>query len=83
MIVPILMNEFHKLMQYEYEKLHFLDLHQHFFPKNCDDFSREQEEQFHQDIKTMETKQKGQRNVNIIANYYCWSMKRDIRDAIH
>ena len=63
-------------------KLHFLDSHLDFFPDNLGDYSEEQGERFHQDIKTMETRYQGRWNVNMMADY-CWSIKRDIIDNFH
>ena len=35
-------------------KVHFLDSHLEYFPENLGDYSEEQGERFHQDIKEME-----------------------------
>ena len=35
-------------------KLHFLSSHLDYFPDNCGDYSEEQGERFHQDIRVME-----------------------------
>ncbi|KAJ4450201.1 hypothetical protein ANN_01608 [Periplaneta americana] len=40
-------------------KIHFLHFHPDFFPENCDDFSDEHGERFHQEISTMEKDIKG------------------------
>lgn len=63
-------------------KLHFLDSHVDFFPDNLGDYSKEQGERFHQDIKTMETRYQGRWNVNMMADY-CWSLTRDITEDTH
>lgn len=81
-IVATLLNKFHKLGCNMSIKLHFLDSHLDFFPENLGDFSEEQGERFHQDIKNMETRYQGRWNVNMMADY-CWSIKRDVPDAIH
>jgi hypothetical protein len=48
-------------------KIHFLNSHLDFFPKNLGAVSEEQGERFHQDIKETERRYQGQWNVNIIA----------------
>ena len=40
-------------------KVHFLDNHLERFPENLGDFSEEQGERFHQDIKVMEERYQG------------------------
>ncbi|KMQ86748.1 putative 50 kda protein in type i retrotransposable element r1dm [Lasius niger] len=40
-------------------KLHFLDSYIDYFPENLNDYSEEQGEQFHQDIKEMERRHQG------------------------
>lgn len=57
-------------------KLHYLHSHIDYFPMNLGDFSEEQGERFHQDIKTMEIRYQGRWDVNMIADY-CWSLKRE------
>lgn len=76
-IVATMVKNFEKmgcLMSY---KLHFLHNHIDEFPKNCGDFSDEQGERFHQDIKEMEKRYQGVWGINMMADY-CWTMKRDI-----
>lgn len=59
-------------------KIHMLDSHLHWFPENLGDYSEEQGERFHQDIKLMEQRYQGYEtdNVNMLADY-CWSLQRD------
>lgn len=57
-------------------KLHFLHSHLDKFPDNLGDFSEEQGERFHQDIKIMETRYQGRWDENMIADF-CWMLKRD------
>ncbi|XP_023314144.1 uncharacterized protein LOC111693559 [Trichogramma pretiosum] len=45
------------------------------FPKNCGDFSDEQGERFHHDIKHMEQRYQGRWDVAMMADY-CWMLKR-------
>jgi len=40
----------------------------------------EQEESFHQDIKTMEKRYQEHWNTNMMANY-CWCWKREVVDS--
>ncbi|CAH2095971.1 unnamed protein product [Euphydryas editha] len=63
-------------------KVHFLHSHLDYFPDNLGDVSEEQGERFHQDIKEMEKRYQGRWNVSMLADY-CWTLQRDIRDALH
>lgn len=63
-------------------KLHFLSSHLDYFPDNCGDYSEEQGERFHQDIRVMEERYQGRWDVNMLADY-CWSLKRDSPNASH
>ena len=56
-------------------KMHFLRSHLDYFPENCGDFSEEQGERFHQDIRQMEERYQGRWDVNFLADY-CWCLKR-------
>jgi len=58
-------------------KLHFLESHLDYFPENLGDYSEEQGERFHQDLKTMEQRYQGKWDVNMLADY-CWNLKRDL-----
>ena len=40
-------------------KLHFMDSYVEYFPKNLGDYSEEQGERFHQDIKAMQQRYQG------------------------
>ena len=40
-------------------KLHFMDFHVEYFPKNLGDYSEEQGEKLHKDIKVMEQRYQG------------------------
>ena len=51
-----LMKSFEKLGAHMPIKMNFLQSHLDYFPKTCGDYSEEQGERFHQDIKMMETK---------------------------
>jgi len=57
-------------------KLHFLDSHLDQFPENNGDFSEEQGERFHQDLKEFERRFQGQWGVNMFADY-CWMLQRE------
>lgn len=58
-------------------KLHSLHSHLDKLPDNLGDFSEEQGERFHQDIKVMETRYQGRQNVNMMSDF-CWMLKRDV-----
>lgn len=75
-IVSKMISDFHKLKCNMNLKLHFLDSHLDKFPENLGDFSEEQGERFHQDIKVMETRYQGRWDVNMMADY-CWTLKRE------
>ncbi|GBO18319.1 hypothetical protein AVEN_116117-1 [Araneus ventricosus] len=57
-------------------KVHFLDSRLDYFPENLGAVSEEQDEAFHQNIKEMERRYQGKRNVSMIADY-CWMLQRD------
>ena len=71
-------------------KLHFLHSHLEHFLDNLGDYSEEQGERFHQDLKVMERRYQGVWGVNMMADY-CWILKREsenrgikrIRDPLH
>jgi len=58
-------------------KLHFLDSHLNYFPENLGDYSEEQGERFHQDLKEIEKRYQGKWDINMMADY-CWLLKREI-----
>ena len=51
------------------DKLHFLWSHLNYLPKNCWDLSEEQGERFHKDIRIMEERYQGRKDVNFLADY--------------
>ena len=57
--------------------LHFLYSHLEHFPENLGDYSEEQGERFHQDIKEMEQHYQGPRGEHMMADF-CWLLKRDV-----
>jgi len=57
-------------------KIHFLDSHLDKFPENLGDFSEEQGERFHQDLKVMETRYQGRWDINMMADF-CWTLQRE------
>ncbi|XP_061443081.1 uncharacterized protein LOC133365351 isoform X1 [Rhineura floridana] len=61
-------------------KVHYLHSHLDRFPDNLGDFSEEQGERFHQDIKVMEERYQGRWDRHMMADY-CWSLQRDCPDA--
>lgn len=57
-------------------KIHFLHSYIDYFPENLRNFSEEQGERFHQDLKDVEKRYQDIWDENMMANY-CWSLKRD------
>ena len=52
-------------------KLHFIESHVEYFSENLGDYSKEQVERFHQDIKVMEQWYQRRWYENMMADY-CW-----------
>jgi hypothetical protein len=50
-------------------KVHFLNAHLDYFPKNLGAVSEQHGERFHQDIEEMETRYQGRWNVNMMGDY--------------
>lgn len=75
-IVKKMVRNFEKLGCLMNLKLHFLDSHIDQFPENNGDFSEEQGERFHQDLKEFERRFQGRWGINMLADY-CWMMKRE------
>ena len=63
-------------------KVHYLHSHLDRFPENLGDFSEEQGERFHQDIKTMENRYQGRWDAHMMADY-CWNIMRDCSGRCH
>ncbi|PZC80047.1 hypothetical protein B5X24_HaOG215516 [Helicoverpa armigera] len=63
-------------------KLHFLYSHLDRFPQNLGDYSEEQGERFHQDIRIMEERYQGRWDSHMMADY-CWTLKRDCPDKLN
>lgn len=63
-------------------KLHFLHSHLDRFPQNLSDYSEEQGERFHQDIRIMEERYQGRWDSHMMADY-CWTLKRDCPDKVN
>jgi hypothetical protein len=61
-------------------KVHFLDFHLDFFPKNLRAVSDVHGERFRQDISTMEKRYHGKWSPSILADY-CWTLRRDVPKA--
>ena len=59
-------------------KLHFLHNHLDSFPENYGDYSEEQGEHFHQDVKVMEKRYQGRWDTSMLSDY-CWMLKRDCK----
>lgn len=75
-IVEKLLQNFQKLGCLMSLKVHYLHSHLDRFPENLGDFSEEQGERFHQDLKEMEKRYQGVWDRNMLADY-CWGLKRD------
>ena len=75
-IVDDMLSHFQKLGCLMSYKIHFLHSHLDYFPENLGDYSEEQGERFHQDIKEMERRYQGRWDVNMMADY-CWALKRE------
>lgn len=58
-------------------KIHYLHSHLNRFPKNLGDYSEEQGERFHQDIRVMEERYQGRWDTHMMADY-CWNLCRDL-----
>ena len=71
-----MVKDFQKLVCLMSLKLHFLDSHIDYFTMNLGDYSDEQGERFHQDIKEMEKRYQSRWDVNMMSDY-CWSLKRE------
>ena len=57
-------------------KIHFLHSHLDRFSENLSDFSEEQGERFHQDIKVMEERYQGRWDRHMMVDY-CWCLQRN------
>ena len=57
--------------------IHFLNSHLGNFTKNLGDYSEEQGERFHQDIKEMERHYQGRWDKQMMADF-CWLLKRAV-----
>ena len=68
-LVDELMEKFRKLGARMSVKLHFLRSHLDYFPKYCGDFSEEQGERFHPDLRGMEERYQGLWDVKFLADY--------------
>ena len=63
-------------------KMIYLFSHMDRFPKNLGSMRDELGERFHQDMKEMETRYQGRWDAVMMADY-CWTLKRDLPDAVH
>ncbi|KYN17580.1 hypothetical protein ALC57_10132 [Trachymyrmex cornetzi] len=66
-IVANMISNFRRLGCLMNLKLHFLDSHISYFPENLGDYSEEQGERFHQDLKEIERRWQGKWDVNMMA----------------
>ena len=65
-----MISDFQKLQCNMNLKLHFLHLHLDKFPENLGDFSEEEGERFHQDVKVMGTRYQERWDINMIFQYF-------------
>ena len=63
-------------------KVHFLLSNLDLFLANLGGVSDEQDEQFHEDIKTKEERYQGRWDIKMMVDY-CWNLKRDNPDSEH
>ena len=63
-------------------RIHFLDSHLDIFPDNCGDWSDEQGERFHQNLKIMEDCYQGWWEKRMMVEY-CLSIKQVLSDTQH
>ena len=63
-------------------KMHFLCLHLDYFPANSGNYSDEQGERSHQDLRQMKESYQGYWDINMLADY-CWHFKRDLPNSTH
>ena len=75
-IVKRMVRNFEKLGCLMNLKLHFLDSHVDQFPENNGDFSEQQGERFHQNLREFERRFQGRWGINMLADY-CWMIKRE------
>ena len=81
-LVEHMLDCFHKLGCNMSIKVHYLHSHLDRFPENLGDYSEEQGERFHQDLRTMEERYRGRWDRHMMADY-CWSIQRDCPGVIH
>lgn len=81
-LVETMLSNFHILGCNMSIKVHYLHSHLDRFPENLGDYSEEQGERFHQDIKTMEDRYQGRWDNHMMADY-CWSLQRDCPSKLH
>ena len=82
LIVQEMMQSFKALVASMSLKIHFLRSHLDDFPDNCGDYSIEQGERLHQDIRIIEERYQGRWEINTLADY-CWFLKRDLPGEKH
>ena len=80
-VVNEMLNSFESLGCNMSIKVHYLHSHLECFPENLSDFSEEQGERSHQDIKTLENRYQGRCDMHMMADY-CWSLEKDCPKCI-
>ena len=78
----LVLSKFHDLGIHMSIKVHYLHTHLDCFSHNLGDYSEEQGERFHQDIKVMEERYQVRWDDNMMADY-CWNLLRDCPHIEH
>ena len=76
LLVDEMLHSFEKLGCSLTLKLHFLKSHLDRFASNLGQYSEEQGERFHQDLRDIELRYDGKSQLNMLADY-CWSLTRE------
>jgi len=81
-LVEDMLTKYHEMAANMSIKVHYLHSIWDVFPENLGDFSEEQGERFHQDIKVMEDRYQGRWDIHMMADY-CWFLQRDCTNDPH
>ena len=72
-LVDLMLRNFQALHARMSIKLHYLFSHLDYFPESLGDVSKEQGEQFHQDIKIMQERYHNRWDAHMMSDY-CWTL---------
>ena len=81
-LVDAMLQNLHALGARMSIKFYYLLSHLDYFPENLGDVSKEQDERFHQDIRTIEERYQGRWDSHMMADY-CWTLIRDCTEQSH